>query len=130
MEKLKQELLELLKEKGAVLMGVADMQGIENCDYPIGISVVIPIPKHIIEDLKTAPTKEYYDLYHSLNGKLNEIVEAGEAFLREKGYHAFANTTDIQRGETSPLQICWYFYSEGKANRCKLLPKGAEKNNM
>lgn len=94
MEKLKQELLELLKEKGAVLMGVADMQGVENCGYPVGISVAIPIPKHIIEDLKTAPTLEYHDLYHSLNQKLNAIVEAGEAFLLEKGYNALALTTD------------------------------------
>ena len=94
MEKLKQELLELLKDKGGVLIGVANMEGVENCAYLVGISVAIPIPKHIIEDLKTAPTLEYHELYHSLNGKLNDIVEAGEALLREKGYNALALTTN------------------------------------
>ena len=94
MEKLKAELFDLLKDKGAVLMGVADMKDMKNCSYPIAISVIIPIPKHIVEDLKTAPTLEYHDLYHSLNQKLNDIVEAGAAFLQEKGYNAIANTTD------------------------------------
>lgn len=94
MEKLKAELFDLLKEKGAVLMGVANMEGVKNCDYPTGICVAIPLPKHVIQDLKTAPTKEYHDLYHSLNQKLNSIVAAGEAFLQKKGYNAIANTTD------------------------------------
>ena len=101
MDTLKKELLELLKEKGAALVGVANMNGVENCDYPVGISVALPIPKHTVEDLKTAPTKDYYDLYHSLNSKLNGIVEEGEAFLREKGYHAFANTTEVVKADAN-----------------------------
>lgn len=41
-----------------------------------------------------APTREYYELYNSLSDKLNTIVTAGAKYLTDKGYHAYARTTD------------------------------------
>ena len=64
MSLLKNELFCHLAEKGAKLMGVADLTGIVNGDMQIGISVAVPVPKHIVYDLQTAPTKEYYDAYY------------------------------------------------------------------
>lgn len=52
--------------------------------------MAIPVPKNIICDLQDAPTKEYYDMYYVMNKILNEIVIAGETFLQEKGYRAYA----------------------------------------
>ena len=95
MLKLKAELFEILREKGAVLTGVADLKEIIQDEKDIGISVAVPVPKHIVEDLKTAPTKEYFDTYHRLNAKLDEIVETGAEFLIKKGYKAQANTLKI-----------------------------------
>ena len=63
-------------------------------DYPVGIAVAVPLPKHIIKDLQLAPTREYYELYTTLNDKLNAIVTAGEEYLISRGYHAYALTTD------------------------------------
>lgn len=92
---MEEELIQLLKDKGAALVGIGDMTGIENCDYPIGISVAVPVPVHVVKDLKTAPTEEYYELYDILNDKLNQIVKAGEKFLQDKGYNALARSTDV-----------------------------------
>lgn len=83
-----------LFEQGAALVGIGDMSSVKECCFPVGISVAVPVPVHMIRDLEEAPTKEYYELYHSLNNKLNEIVTAGEKFLIEKGYDAYAQTTD------------------------------------
>ena len=95
MSLLKNELFCHLTEKGAKLMGVADLTGIVNGDMQIGISVAVPVPKHIVYDLQTSPTKEYYDAYYSLNAQLDEIVTSGAELLTEQGYHALANTTKV-----------------------------------
>lgn len=99
-ETIQEELFKILEEKGAKLWGVADLKGVAGLEkiadnnMNIGVSVAVPVPAKIVRDLKTAPTKEYYDMYYSLNEKLNKIVEAGAEFLVGKGYNAYANTTD------------------------------------
>lgn len=92
---LKEELFHLLAEKGAELMGVGDLTGITDRPMTTGVSVAVPVPKHIVQDLKNAPTKEYYDAYYALNRQLDEIVSAGAEFLKERGWKAFANTTKV-----------------------------------
>lgn len=92
---LHRELNGLLREKGAVLAGTADLSDVIDGPMQTGISVAVLLPAHVVEDLKTAPTEKYYQLYHSLNEKLNGIVTAGAEFLRAKGYQAFANTTKV-----------------------------------
>lgn len=93
--KIREELYSILRKKGAVLIGTANLEGIVSGEMTTGISVAVPVPKHIVEDLKTAPTKEYFDTYHRLNNQLNEIVEAGAEFLIKVGYKAYANTTKV-----------------------------------
>ena len=93
MELLKAELFSVLEKAGAKLIGIADLRGIVKGDMQTGISVAVPVPQHIVRDLQTAPTKEYYDAYYFLNAQLDEIVTKGAAFLRGKGYQAQANTT-------------------------------------
>lgn len=83
-----------LYEHGAKLVGIGDMRGVANSSYMSGISVTIPLPAHLIHDLQTAPTREYYETYYVMNRKLNEIVTGGECFLKELGYDAYAQTTD------------------------------------
>lgn len=103
---LTERLVSLLRDRGAALVGVGDMTGVPGCAYPLGVSVAVALPEHVVTDLRTAPTKEYYALYGTLNEKLNQIVLAGEAFLREQGYRAWAQTTDrVHYGEDkrSPL---------------------------
>ena len=87
-------LVEVLKNKGAKLIGIGEMSGVENLGYSVGISVAVPVPKNICIQLKNKPTKEYYDMYYELNSRLNEIVKSGEDFLLNRGYKAYAQTTD------------------------------------
>lgn len=103
---LTEELKEILHFQGADLVGIGDMSSVENCNFKTGISVAVSLPKNVIIDLQEAPTQEYYNLYHSLNSKLNEIVMAGEEFLKKEGFEAYAQTTDrvkVSQDKTTPL---------------------------
>ena len=71
---LTEELKGLLYQKGAKLVGVGSLEEITECNYSIGVSVAVLLPGKIIRDLQTAPTKEYYDMYYTLNHQLNDIV--------------------------------------------------------
>lgn len=93
-EELTEKLKRFLFEVGAQLVGIGDMNGVENCTYARGIAVAIPLPRHLIFDLQTAPTKEYNETYFQMNQKLNQIVLLGERFLQDAGYESYAQTTD------------------------------------
>lgn len=92
---LKQELLEILRENGAVLCGAADISDVTpDPALPYGVAVAVALPREIVNDLKIAPTLAYRDAYHALNAKLNEIVTCGAEFLRSRGYDAVPQTTN------------------------------------
>lgn len=93
METLKENLFARLRQEGAALMGVADLTGLVTGPWTTGVSVAVPVPPDIVKDLETSPTAAYHRAYHTLNEKLNHIVEAGAAFLVSRGYRARANTT-------------------------------------
>lgn len=94
MVKLSEELKKLLYCQGADLVGIGDISGVENCKYKTGVAVAVSLPPGVVNDLKKAPTKEYYNLYYALNEQLNEIVLAGEKFLKHNGFEAYAQTTN------------------------------------
>lgn len=96
-EGLREELFQLLKDRGAALAGVGDLTGLVEDACTVGVSVAVPLPGHVVRDLQTAPTEEYHRLYHALNTQLDEITEAGATFLRAQGYQARANTTAAVR---------------------------------
>ena len=102
---LTQELKEFLVQAGAKLVGVGDLSGLGQ-DYPRGIAVALPLPKQVLQDLQTAPTREYYQVYQKLNETLDRIITQGEQFLREKGFRAYAQTTSrvrVDGNKRSPL---------------------------
>ena len=78
------EFRDYLISQGAALVGIGDLTAVPSSDYPVGIAVAIPLPKHVIKDLQLAPTREYYKLYTTLNDKLNAIVTAGEKSDRQR----------------------------------------------
>ena len=100
------EFRDYMISQGAALVGIGDLTTVPSSDYPVGIAVAIPLPKHVIKDLQLAPTREYYKLYTTLNDKLNAIVTAGEKYLTGRGYQAYAQTTDritVDSDNRSPL---------------------------
>ena len=81
------ELKSVLEQEGAALAGCGDLAGIMSRQehtppYPVGVAVAVPVPEKIVRQIQDGPTLEYYETYHSLNRKLNEIVLAGEDFLK------------------------------------------------
>ena len=93
------ELKSVLEDEGAALAGCGDLTGIifrqeHTPPYPVGVAVAVPVPEKIVRQIQDGPTLEYYETYHSLNRKLNEIVLAGEDFLKNRGFRAYAQTTD------------------------------------
>lgn len=94
-ERVQSDLVRLLKNEGAALIGFGDMSGVDHCEFHAGISVAVPLPVSTICDLMVAPTVEYSMLYDSLNNDLNRIVKAGETFIRSHGYRAYARSTDV-----------------------------------
>ena len=63
--------------------------------YPRAVSVAIPVPADIVQSLKIAPNKAYYNTYNEMNDRLNIIVTNGAEYLIDKGYNAVAMTTDV-----------------------------------
>lgn len=94
MQDLTTALRELLISQGACLVGVGDLEGIENCEFRYGISVAVPVSAGIVLSLQEKPTPEYCLEYKKLNEQLNRIVLAGENYLQSLGYKAYAQTTN------------------------------------
>lgn len=93
------ELKDLLRKKGAALSGCADLGTVETPaagggHFPVGVAVALPVPAEIVRQIENGPTMGYYEAYHAMNRQLDEIVLAGEAFLKSRGFRAWAQTTD------------------------------------
>lgn len=51
------EFRDYLISQGAALVGIGDLTAVPSSDYPVGIAVAIPLPKHVIKGLQLAPTR-------------------------------------------------------------------------
>lgn len=91
---LEEELKNCLRANGADLCGFGDLSKVTGKVWKTGVSVAVTLPEEIIRSIPEGPTKEYREAYDRLNERLDRIVTAGAEFLRQNGYHAFAQTTD------------------------------------
>lgn len=87
-------LKKILLENGASLAGFADLGSVTQGDMKTGVSVAVAIPPDVIRSIENGPTMEYYQAYHSINALLNHIVTVGAQYITQRGYRAFAQTTD------------------------------------
>ncbi|MPQ32645.1 epoxyqueuosine reductase [Clostridium estertheticum] len=90
-----EELKEYLYDKGASLVGFANLKSIVDSEINHGISIAINIPVEVVKSICNGPNMDYFNQYHSLNNKLNEIANSGADYLQNKGYKAVAQTTDV-----------------------------------
>jgi epoxyqueuosine reductase QueG len=84
-----------LTARGADLIGIGDLTALpeaQRCGLPFGIAVAVKYPKEVIRGIADGPTRDYFDQYHMLNQKLDELVTLGARLLTEAGYHASAQT--------------------------------------
>jgi len=57
--------------------------------YPFGISIILSYPQDIIKNISDSPTMEYYNAYHNLNDKLDDLATMCAKYIIEQGYHAY-----------------------------------------
>ncbi len=88
------ELISLLSENGADLIGFAELSELSEPEEKYGISIAVKLPREIARSIMTGPTRAYFDQYHELNGVLDRAVTKGAEYLRSCGCHATAQTTD------------------------------------
>lgn len=91
------ELRSKLMERGASLVGYADLSAVpeqERGGYRYGVAIAVQLPADVVRQLKDGPNMQYYNEYKRLNGLLNELDEYAAEILREKGYEAFPKTTE------------------------------------
>jgi len=90
-----EEVKRKLYHKGASLVGFANLESVVDTDMKYGISVAINIPAKVIISICDGPNIEYLNQYYFLNNKLNEIATFAAEYLHQRGYEAFAQTTDV-----------------------------------
>ncbi len=86
------DFIQQMKDRGADLVGIGNLSGLH--ELHVGISVAVAIPPDVIRSIHHGPTMEYYDAYHRINARLNDIVSFGEKYLVDRGYKAYAQTTE------------------------------------
>ena len=47
------EFRDYMISQGAALVGIGDLTAVPSSDYPVGIAVAIPLPKHVIQENTT-----------------------------------------------------------------------------
>jgi epoxyqueuosine reductase len=98
MNELTSSLKKILSNHGADLVGIGDLSEAQphaRKNMPNGICVAIAIKPDIIKGIEKAPTNEYFNAYHELNAKLDELILLGTEYLHKLGYEAFPQTRAI-----------------------------------
>jgi len=84
-----------LYDNGATMVGFADLSRVVTDELKYGVSIAIKIPTEIIASIHDGPNRAYFNTYHDLNSRLNALAKKAAGYLEERGYAAFAQTTDV-----------------------------------
>ncbi len=94
------ELIALLRERGAALVGFGDLRELPadvREDMPFGVSIAVMLTPSIAADIPNGPSEDYAREYDVKNALLDELAEAAAAFLEERGHRAIARgSTRVQ----------------------------------
>jgi epoxyqueuosine reductase QueG len=96
---LSDEITQELKNKGAAIVGFADLTPLpENVrhGYINGVSIVIRLNPIVINSVKDGLTMRHYEEYIKENEFLDSLALFAKAYLADKGYDSFALTGDNQ----------------------------------
>lgn len=99
------EIRERLIEKGASIVGFADLKDIPESQregYRYGISIAVALKPFIITGIENGPTKDYYDEYIRVNKLLDELDEYAAEIIK---YHGFRALPKVKRSITTDETI-------------------------
>ncbi len=100
MKFMESELIRILREQGASLVGFGDMSGFGTGDMPYGVSIALKLPKEIVRGITHGPTREYFDTYHKWNARLDALARLGAGYLKSCGYQAVGQTSDVVKQDS------------------------------
>lgn len=93
MNELGLEIRESLLDKGAALVGFADLALIPAAarqSLRYGVSIAVALEPSIVAQIHSGPTPEYYLEYKRANAFLSELGKDTARLLRDRGYRAIA----------------------------------------
>jgi epoxyqueuosine reductase len=89
----------LLLEKGAALVGFADLNEVPPADrqeMPLAVSIAFALTPSIAAQIRTGPNQEYFAAYKRINQTLLELGRQTAEFLQNLGYEAvYMTPTDV-----------------------------------
>jgi len=88
-----------LLERGAVLVGFADLSGIPEDarrSMPRAVSIAVPVKPEIAAEIMDGPTPQYKAEYDRLNGLLGELAAYAAEMIEQAGYCAIARQATHQ----------------------------------
>lgn len=91
MDCLSTEIRKRLIEKGASIVGFADLKDVPESQrdgYRYGISIAVALNPVIINGIGNGPTKDYYDEYIRVNNLLDELDEYAAEIIKQHGFSA------------------------------------------
>jgi epoxyqueuosine reductase len=92
------ELRELLIERGAALVGTADLAPVSadaRRGLPRGVSIGVALVPDVVSGIADGPTDAYVREYERANALLDRLSDAGAAFLRGRGLGAAALSATV-----------------------------------
>lgn len=87
------ELRALLQSHGADLVGFGDIHALG--EWPHCVSLAVRLPVSTICGIESGPTPDYYEQYHTLNAKLDQLADLAAAYIMERGFRALAQTSTV-----------------------------------
>ena len=97
------ELSALLRERGATLVGFADLSALPadaRRGFRYGISIGIVLNPQIVAAIPTGPHLDYYDEYRRVSDRLNELSEFAAVEIEKAGYPAFPQSRRFIKQDT------------------------------
>lgn len=91
MNSLSAEIRKQLIEKGASIVGFADLKDIPESQregYRYGISIAVALNPFIIDGIENGPTKDYYGEYVRVNKLLDQLDEYAAEIIKHHGFRA------------------------------------------
>jgi epoxyqueuosine reductase len=86
-----QDLIRILTDHGAALVGFADLTVLSSearQGLPRGVSIAVALGPVIVAGIAAGPTAAYHAEYNRANALLDDLARRGAAYLIERGYAA------------------------------------------
>jgi epoxyqueuosine reductase len=83
----------LLLAEGADLVGFGDVSALSPGQWTSCVSLAVRLPASTICGISDGPSMDYFEQYHTLNAKLDQLSELAASYIVKQGFHALAQTT-------------------------------------